>query len=125
MVSRGITDPLADPDGDGINHLLLYALGGDLVANPRTVMPVASVTTVGAQSRLTITYRIRSGTTGMVVTPELSTTLGTWQSGAGVFEEGAPPVVNGDGTTTITVRTVAPVAASPSAFVRLFVQETP
>lgn len=123
MVGRGITDPLADPDGDGINHLLLYALGGDLTATPRVVMPVASLTTVGVETRLTLTYRIRSGNTGMTVTPELSTGLDTWQSGAGVFEQAAPPVVNADGTTTISVRTVAPVASSASAFARLRVQQ--
>ena len=118
LTSQGETDPLADPDGDGMNHLLNYALGGDLVANPLSVLPAVSLIETSGQTYLTMVYRIRSGASGVTVTPELSTDLGVWEN-VGVFTEAAPPVVNPDGTTTLSVRCIQPISAQPAAFARL------
>lgn len=124
LASLGESDPLADPDGDGISFLLLYALGGDLAADPRTTLPVVSITGTAGDERLTLVYHVRSGETGVTVEPELSTDLDAWQSGPGLFEEASPPVSNPDGTTTITLRTVEPLSTSPAAFARLRVFQT-
>lgn len=119
LASQGESNPLADPDGDGMNHLLNYALGGDLLADPLSALPVVSLTTNGGDTYLTMVFRIRSGASGVTVTPELSTDLAAWQSGVTVFEEAAPPISNPDGTTTVSVRSVQPVSSQSAAFARL------
>ncbi len=122
LAAQGLTDPLADPDGDGINHWLLFALGGDLLPRATDALPVASLATVGATTHLVLTYQRRAGHTGVEITAEVSTDLVEWQSGPGLIEEAAPPVPRPDGTETVTLRVIAPVGTLPACFARLRVE---
>lgn len=49
--------PEADPDGDGVRNQIEYALGMNPLASDTQRLPTVSVTTVGAERFLTLTYQ--------------------------------------------------------------------
>ena len=73
--AAGITSALDDPDHDGLNNLLEYALGLNPNINSRAGLPTATV--VGAN--IEYTYVDDWDHLDMLLVPEISTTLnGTW-----------------------------------------------
>ena len=127
------TNPLADPDFDGLINLIEFALGSDPALetsrNPPTLLPHPT-----NPDDLLYSYRRRralnpgdaTGTTGdgyqvygLSYTLEASSTLGGWQPASGQIpmqQEGLP-VDNGDGTETVTLRLTP--TTDPSWFFRL------
>ena len=129
--------PGADPEGDGLVNLLEFALGLDPTSgslNENIPVLGGSVTEEG-EGYLTISYRRRvggTGTTGVNYTVdgityrvEVSTNLAgdSWQSGAGVVQAHGSVEDNGDGTETVTVRSLTPISSEGRAFLRLVVEE--
>jgi polyhydroxybutyrate depolymerase len=118
MAEQGFTDPLADPDGDGINHLLTYVTGADLAATPRDRLPAVGIATFnhgGDDSRhVTFTYHLRNDASGFNLALQCSPDLDDWQ-------DATPSLVTvqttdkRDGTTSIVMREAAPLANAPGA----------
>jgi hypothetical protein len=119
MFARGANDPDAE-GAPGMSHAMIYALGADFVADPRTALPAATLSAgTGTERHLTLSYRRRLGATQVSYQVETATDLDAWLSGPGVVEPLGSPVPNGDGTETAQVRVIAPVSADPARFIRL------
>ena len=127
MARQGIVDPAGDPDGDGLGHALVYALGGDLLAGPSLALPVAGVWVdpEGGSPHLSLSYRCRPASAGVRCVVEVSPDLVDWRSGEGWTVETAPPAANPDGTLGVTVRMLEPLSAWPAGFLRLRVEVAP
>ncbi|MGV3664389.1 MAG: M36 family metallopeptidase [Prosthecobacter sp.] len=123
MVYR-IASPTGDGDGNGISSLLEHALGiPAAAANPRSMLPAATVQTDGGTGEkfLTLQFRRRIQHAGLTYTVETSTNLTTWDNtGASVQEMSAVPT--GDGMTEmVTVRVTPGMSTAGKKFVRLSV----
>ncbi|MES2997445.1 MAG: Calx-beta domain-containing protein [Verrucomicrobiota bacterium] len=106
-----IAGPGTDPDEDGMENLLEYALN----SNPN--QPSAADQPKGAveSGNLTMTYRRNVGATDLTYIVEISTSLGdgTWSS-AGISEQ----ILSNDGLTQVMKATL-PIGAEPRKFMRL------
>jgi hypothetical protein len=107
----------ADPDGDGINNLMEYALGlNPLVAQPMPGLQ-PSIETVNGDNHLVVSIQMSGGADDITVTPQISNDLKNWSSG--------PPdvqllqtIAGDDGRVTRRYYDTSPVAASQHRFVR-------
>jgi hypothetical protein len=72
--TSSLTDPLGDPDGDGIPNLLEYATGSDPTsgAEPPRIAPW------GTTDAPCLVYRLTNGLSDIAATPQVSTDLQTW-----------------------------------------------
>ena len=118
MAANGFTDPAADPDGDGFNHLQTFALGIDL--RPFTAVP--AVETLGADQHLTYTSPRRRNAPGLTYTTQVSTDLVAWD-GAAEASEILSTTDNGDGTETVRVKVAAAAVVPGKVFVRCLVSQ--
>jgi Lamin Tail Domain/CotH kinase protein/Bacterial Ig domain len=119
LARRDTTDPAAEPI-PGMSHLLMYALGADLLGNPADALPAATFTAgSGSDEHLTLSYRTRSGGTDVTYIPETGTDLTGWNSGPEFIEPYGTPVDNGDGTVTVQARVILPRSADSTRFIRL------
>ena len=118
-VHGGITDPTADPDGDGLNNLLEYAFVGDPLAPSSAPKPAAHVGAFTVNGVLanyfTVTYRGRTDASDLGYHVELSENLTTWTAGPILVSVQAL----GDGTAIYTWRLAEPLAAHGHRFVRV------
>lgn len=117
--------PLADLDGDGLNALLEYALGslaGDEGASPES-NPISEVVTFddgsGEMEFIAMTYRRNLGADDVIYQVEVSSDLMSWST-TGTGQVSASP--NGDGTETVTIRSLTPLAQELRQFIRLRVE---
>lgn len=133
------SDPLADPDFDGVSNLLEYATGGDPSVSGKEGGS-SLVEDPGSTGELLFSYRrLRevtagdgSGATGdgysiygINYTVQASENLTAWSSAASALAmqvEGTP-TDNGDGTESVTVRLTPPVSSDAKWFVRLRVAQ--
>jgi len=127
MAQRGLVDPADDPDGDGLSHAMVYALGGDLLASARMALPVGDrwVDPEDGVAYLGLTYRCRPEGAGVRCVVEVSPDLVDWRSGEEWTVETAPPVANPDGILSLTVRALDPISAWPAGFIRLRIEVAP
>lgn len=121
LADPAISGASADPDQDGLDNLLEYALGGDPLA-PDAPARRPSVATAD-DGRLTIGYFQPAGRADLAYAVEWTDDLaaGSWQSGADfVTEIARVPALAGDPPGEfVTVRAVADLATSPRQFLRL------
>ena len=112
-----------DPEGDGLNHLLEYALGSDPLVESSRNLPQASqqfLSVAGSSDySLTFSFRRQVGASDLIYSVELSTDLSSWQSGGAVLVSSSG---NGDGTVTQTWRATLPMRELPEQFIRLSVE---
>ena len=112
-----------DPEGDGLNHLLEYALGSDPLVESSRNLPQASqqfLSVAGSSDYyLTFSFRRQVGASDLIYSVELSTDLSSWQSGGAVLVSSSG---NGDGTVTQTWRATLPMRELPEQFIRLSVE---
>ena len=106
LVMQGASDPLALYGATSISNLLAYALGADLVAEGSNLLPSLSIVEEGGVSYAALSYRVRRGASEIDYTVEISEDLVSWETGGGFIQQVGGPVDNGDGTETVTVRTL-------------------
>ncbi len=111
---RGSED---DPDGDGIDNLLEYALDGDPAAADRDILPVIGVESVGGVEYLAIAYTKNASASGIAYIVEVSEDLVNWETGAGEIE-----VVSEDDGSAV-VRDATAMTDANRRFIRLRVIE--
>jgi hypothetical protein len=115
-------DPAADDDGDGLAAIIEHAVGSDpavsggspVIATGAREFVVENV----ADTYLVIQFQRNLSADGVNLVPELSSTMapGSFLSSPLVY---VGTQNNGDGTATVTWRSVQPAAAFTRAFVRL------
>jgi hypothetical protein len=109
-----------DPDADGLENLLEYALAADPLAESRDALPAAAnqLLTVGASTDeyLTMTFTRQAGAKDLTYTVEFSTDLLTWSDVGGELQAA---IANGDGTVTETWRAPDPTISDVRYFLRL------
>ncbi|MGI9240261.1 MAG: lamin tail domain-containing protein [Verrucomicrobiales bacterium] len=115
--------PSDDPENDGLNHLLEYALGSDPLAESSRDLPEASqqslVVDGSSDTYLTLSFRRQVGATDLTYVVEASNDLAQWQSDTAVLVSSSS---NGDGTNTETWRAPVPTGSVPEQFLRLKVE---
>jgi hypothetical protein len=122
------SDPLADPDGDGINQLIAFATGALDSTEAHAYLPILSIETVdvgGVEDAYPVfSVRLLAGSQGIVSTVIGSGDLSSWASSDLVLSSNTD---NGDGTYTLRYRSAVPIdpAASPRQFYQLSVSVTP
>jgi hypothetical protein len=116
--------PNADPDHDGIDNRLEFALGGDpnvenSIDGGNGILPTGEVATnpagAPAGDYLTITFTRPADLAGVTYTPQFSTDLTAWQGGM----VSVSSVDNGNGTITEVWRTPASVSATTRYFIHV------
>ncbi len=126
LTNPTISDDNATPAGDRVPNLLKYAANADLKLSTSASLPVPGVTRIGNEAYLTLTCRRAIAASDLIFTPEINASdlrSGTWTPGGVPL---GPPVNNGDGSQTITMRDELPMsAAGPQRFMRLRVSRAP
>jgi hypothetical protein len=122
QTNSAIVGPTADPDGDGVQNLIEFALGiNPALADARPFapgqpgLPVGAITNVNGTNYLTLKFQRPSGRLWILYAVEASGYLTAW---AAAVQLGAP-VPNGDGTETLTFRDTMPVVDATHRFLRL------
>lgn len=117
LANPAISDPNADPDGDGWTNFSEFALGlrPINVFDPPGLIRSSNEIIDGKQYPV-IEFESWSGAQGVVTTLQSSTDLSTW-SETGI--EILPPLEQSDGTLIRKFRSATPVGAIPLEFLRL------
>ncbi len=106
----------ADPDGDGIENLLEYALGSDPRQPSVFDLPVQSVVNVEGEDYLTLSFARPEGTAGLDYAVEGSSDLVDWNPGPVEMSSNVE-----DGLEVVTYRDSVPVSGGERRFLRLSV----
>jgi hypothetical protein len=125
LANSAISGDNADPDNDGINNLLEFALNLNPKVANASGLPAATVQNVGGSNYLTITFKRRVPLLDLAYSVTTNTGLtGTWTANA--VQVGSA-IINGDGTETVTYRDAVPVnqVGTTRRFMRLEVTRTP
>src|SRR5690606_27716504 len=107
----------ADPDGDGIENQVEYALGLNPNAASREGLPALGVETVEGVQYLTLTFRVPAGIDDVTYAVETAGELDDWQANAVQIGSGSDT----DNTPTATYRDSQPLDSSDRRFMRLSV----
>ena len=121
MAEQGASDPQAPFRSSSLSNLLAYAVGADLAPVPEAALPGFTTVTDGGITYPAISYRARKGAGDVTYTVEISENLVDWDNGAAFTAQVVSPVVNGDGTETVTVRSLLSIASAPGQFLRLHI----
>ena len=113
--NNAISGLTADPDGDGINNLIEYGLGGNPLFNDATAL--LSPATIES-NYLTYSYRVNAGASDATITPQVSGDLTGWLSGAGNILTLSGPTAREDGVNLYTVRDTT-LATGGNRYIRL------
>ncbi len=112
------TAPEADPAGDGLPNLLVFALAGDPHRMNRDLLPVDSTATVDGSAYLSLTYTRPETIEGVTYRIDASVDLINWTEDVGEFVD---ETVHADGTVTQTWRDSDPMDDHERRFLRLTV----
>ncbi len=113
--NNAISGLTADPDGDGINNLIEYGLGGNPLFNDAASL--LSPATIQS-NYLTYSYRVNAGASDATITPQISSDLTNWLSGPANILTLSGPTAREDGVNLYTVRDTT-VAAGGNRYIRL------
>ena len=117
-VAFGAGDKTADNDGDGLNAFAEHAFGtSDLVFGGTIV-----TSNVDSNGRFTVSFPKNLAADDALVVVEVSTDMVTWTPAGETLEHG-DETHNGDGTTTLTLRTSEAASGEAKLFVRFRVYE--
>ena len=109
----------ADPDSDGIENLLEFALGGNPGAKDSNILPVRAIVEDGGSSYLELSFTRPKGLSEITYTVQTTTELATWPADSSGVNPNPVIVDNGNGTETLTYRRTQTVDANAHAFIRL------
>ena len=118
LLDVAISGNNADPDGDGMNNLLEYALVAD-PANPdvRLLPELLTVTEPDGEQYLGLRFRSRIGADDISYGLQSSVDLSSWLPVADFVS--VETVDNGDGSETITLRLAESISSDDRRFLRL------
>jgi CubicO group peptidase (beta-lactamase class C family) len=122
LLTASISGDAADPDGDGLINLGEYAMGLQPRTRDATVAPSVAIQELNSQSFLTITFRRLLLNEELSYQLEISQDMVHWRSGC---QQVGDPVLNADGTETVTYRSDTPTAQTGNTFLRLSIQRQP
>lgn len=109
----------ADPDSDGIENLLEFALGGNPGINDRSILPVKAIVEDGGSTYLELSFTRPKELSEITYTVQTTTELATWPTGSSGVNPNPVIIDNGNGTETLTYRRTQAVDANARAFIRL------
>lgn len=123
--TNSASNPSADIEGDGLNNVAEYGLGGLPSASNTNLLPTASTAAISVNSvvgnYLTLTFTRPIGRDDISYNVEGNTLLtGTWSAAVQVGN----PVFNGNGTETVTYRYPSPITSTPQ-YLRLRMVQLP
>lgn len=109
----------ADPDGDNIDNLLEFALGGDPNTNDRSILPIITTVIDAGTRYLELSYTRPKGLDTITYVVQTTSDTTSWPTdGTGV--EPDPSILdNGNETETLTYRRTEAIDANNRAFMRL------
>ncbi len=113
-----VAGPKADPAGDGLANLLVYALAGEPLRSNRDRLPIEGMEDVDDESYLSLTYTRPEVIEDVGYRIDASVDLLDWTEGIGEFVD---QTVHDDGTVTQTWRDTEPTDHHESRFLRLTV----
>jgi hypothetical protein len=122
LLSASISGDAADPDADGLINFGEYAMGLQPRMPDKTIAPSVAIQELDSQSFLTITFRRLLINEEVSYQLELSQDLVHWTSGCQPIGE---PVLNPDGTETVTYRSDSPTSQTENTFLRLAIRHPP
>ncbi|MGJ8696903.1 MAG: lamin tail domain-containing protein [Verrucomicrobiaceae bacterium] len=122
LLDPAITGNDADPDADGLNTLLEYALGLDPLTKDATLGYQSAFANADGNDYLSMTLRRQKNAIDLSYEIQVSSTLSGWD--ATTFQIGSASD-NGDGTETITIRDFVAHLAGDQRFIRLHVTLNP
>ncbi|MFP6878496.1 MAG: lamin tail domain-containing protein [Roseibacillus sp.] len=125
MADHNATDPDAPFGTSSLSNLLAYAVGADLALSPEAALPAPSIVDDGGIDYPALRFRVRQDAGEVTYLVEISENLVLWQSGGAFTTHVDSPQDNGDGTVTLTVRSLQSFAAKPNQFLRLRVSLAP
>lgn len=109
---------LDDGDGDRGDNLLEYSVLHD----PKQFdSPFATISVVreGSDDYLSLTFRRNLAARDVTMSVEVSSDLENWEAGPAAVVQVGPPVINGDGSETVTFRDLTPLPSLRRRFMRL------
>ncbi len=113
-----ISGPQADPAGDGLPNLLVFALAGNPNESNRHRPPSPGMEAVDDEVYLTFTYTRPQEIEGVTYRIDASTDLVSWAEDIGILVD---VTIHGNGTVTRTYRDSEPLAGQPKRFLKLTV----
>ena len=119
LLDQGAVDPLAPYQNSSLSNLLAYSVGADFVAAPADALPFPTLVEDGGELYGALNYRVRLGTSDLTYLVEVSQDLLNWESGPTFMVAVGLPQDNGDGTATVTVRSLKRLLDFPRQFLRL------
>ena len=134
-LDSGLAADAADPDGDGVPNRLKRALGGKPGVPDVSRLPEFGTVTVDGMEYPTLSFRRLAGggegptgpyeARGLRYRLEQSGDLHSWTSGKTATVLHGTPFDEGDGTESVTVRSLQAVEPGQPLFLRLTVDEVP
>ena len=117
--NNAISGMTADPDRDGLSNLIEYGLGGNPLFNDSAALILPpTIADSGGTNYLTYQYRLNAGASDATTTPQVSSDLASWLSGAGNVITLGGPISRTDGVNLFTVRDNTP-ATGGARYIRL------
>ncbi|MFT5108786.1 MAG: hypothetical protein ACI9UA_004430, partial [Pseudoalteromonas tetraodonis] len=116
-----VSDPGADPDGDGLSNFAEFALGTaphDTIT--RTGLPEATIEEFAGENYLVMSYDEWAGASSVTYTVEVGSDLISWP---GATVEVGTPVDHGDGKITRKFRSATSIFDGSREFIRLRMEE--
>ena len=112
-------DATDDPDGDKIENLLEFALGGDPGINNRNILPVKAITEESGDNYLELSFTRPKGLGALTYTVQTTNDLNSWPTDGTGVDPNPVIVDNGNDTETLTYRRTQAIDNNSRAFMRL------